>query len=87
MPLPRRERPERERTVTTEKNCDIGLLRKVLLSRGRPIGFTTKLMLQIYKNNLNKRILSLRNLLVWCFFLMISVNFAEIFYICCMYWS
>ena len=51
MPLPRRERPERERTVTTEKNCDIGLLRKVLLSRGRPIGFTTKLMLQIYKNN------------------------------------
>jgi hypothetical protein len=26
-------------------------------------------------------------LLVWCFFLMISVDFAEIFYICCMYWS
>ena len=61
------ETSERERTVTTEKNCDIGLLRKVLLSRGWPIGFTTKLMLQIYKNNLNKRILSLRNLLVWCF--------------------
>ena len=50
------ETRERERTVTTEKNCDIGLLRKVLLSRGRPIGFTTKLMLQIYKNNLKKRI-------------------------------
>lgn len=43
------ETSERERTVATEKNCDIGLLRKVLLSRGRPIGFTTKLMLQIYK--------------------------------------
>lgn len=58
------ETSERERTVTTEKNCDIGLLRKVLLSRGWPIGFTTKLMLQIYKNNLNKRISSLRNLLI-----------------------
>ena len=26
-------------------------------------------------------------MLVWCFFLMISVDFAEIFYISCMYWS
>ncbi|WP_417090567.1 hypothetical protein, partial [Leyella stercorea] len=50
------ETSERERTVATEKNCDIGLLRKVLFSRGMPTGFNTKIMLQIYKNNLNKRI-------------------------------